>query len=52
MKPKALIIIKILVTIGSLGLSLANSYIGKKELDNAVAEKVAEALAKSTVKES
>lgn len=37
-------IIKIGLTIASIGVSLAASFIGEKELDKKVADKVAEAM--------
>lgn len=44
MNKKTTDIIKIGLTVASIGVSLAASFIGDKELDNKVAEKVTEAL--------
>lgn len=52
MKPNVLSIVKLGVSVLSMGLSLAMSIIAKKELDATVAEKVAEAIANSTKGES
>ena len=48
MKPNVLTLVKLGISIVSIGISIATSIIAKKELDVAVTEKVAEALAKST----
>lgn len=48
MKPNVLTIIKLGISVISIGVSIATSIIAKKELDVTVAEKVAEAIAKST----
>lgn len=47
MKPNVLTIIKLGISIVSIGVSIATSIIAKKELDVTVAEKVAEAIAKT-----
>lgn len=52
MKPNVLAIIKLSVTIVSFGVSIVTSIIAKKEMDATVAEKVAEAIAKSMEGES
>lgn len=52
MKPNVISIIKIGVTIVSIGASVVGSIIAKKELDATVASKVAEALNNSTKGES
>lgn len=52
MKPNVLAIIKLGVTIVSIGVSIVTSIIAKKELDATVTEKVAEAIAKSMEGES
>lgn len=51
MNSKALKAIKIAVSVASIGVTLATSYFADKELENKVAKKVAEQLAK-TGKES
>jgi hypothetical protein len=43
---------KVVVTVASVGVSLAASYFADKELDEKVAKKVADALAKTNEKES
>lgn len=52
MNSKALKIVKVVVPVLSLGVTLATNYLSKKELDEKVAEKVSEALAKSVGEES
>lgn len=45
MKPNVLTIIKLGVSILSVGVTIATSIIAKKEMDLTIAEKVAEAIA-------
>lgn len=52
MKPNVLTLIKIGVSILSVGVSLATSIIAKKEMDLTITEKVAEAIANSAKGES
>ena len=52
MKPNVLTIIKLGVSIISIGVSIATSIIAKKEMDLTIAEKVAEAIANSANGES
>lgn len=47
MNSKALKVIKIAVSVASVGVTLATSYFADKDLDNKVAKKVAEQLSKS-----
>lgn len=47
MNSTALKVIKIAVSVASVGVTLATSYFADKELDNKVAKKVAEQLAKA-----
>lgn len=44
-------VIKIVVSVASVGLSIASGIIANKELDNKIAEKVAEAVAKQVKEE-
>ena len=48
MNTKVLKVAKILVSVASIGVSLAASYFADKDLDDKVAKKVAETLAKNT----
>lgn len=52
MNEKTLKVIKLGVTVASIGITLATNYFADKELDDKVAKKVAEALAKANEKES
>lgn len=52
MSGTALKVIKIVVSVASIGVGLASNYFADKELDKKVADKVAEAFAKSAAKES
>lgn len=52
MNPTVFKVIKIAVQVASIGISLATTYLSKKELDNQITEKVAEAIAKSTKNEA
>lgn len=47
----AFIIVKVVVTAASIGLGLVQNKIANKELDDKIAVKVAEAIAKQAVKE-
>lgn len=48
MKPATLKIIKVAVSVISVGVTLATNYFADKDLDAKVAKKVAEALAETT----
>ena len=52
MNPVVFKVAKIAIQVASLGVSLAASFLSKKELDNQITEKVAEAIAKSTKNEA
>lgn len=48
MNEKLLKAVKVIVPIASVGVTLAANFLSNKELDDKVAKKVSEALAKST----
>lgn len=52
MKDKVLKVVKFLTPLVSIGVTLATNYFENKELDDKVAKKVTEALAKTAGKES
>ena len=52
MNPVVFKVAKIAIQVASIGVSLAASFMSKKELDNQITEKVAEAIAKSTKNEA
>lgn len=52
MNGNVLKIVKIVISVASLGLSVVSSVVAKKELDETVAKKVAEALANQAGKEA
>lgn len=45
-------VVKIAVSIASIGVTLLSNYVSKRELDDKITEKVAEAIAKSTENEA
>lgn len=45
LSPKVMKVAKVLVSVASVGVSLATSWFAEKDLDDKVAKKVAEALA-------
>lgn len=52
MNTTALKVIKIAVSVVGIGVTLATNYFADKDLDNKVAQKVAEALAKTSGKDA
>lgn len=52
MNGNVLKVVKLAVTVASIGISLVSSHLASKELDAKVAAKVAEAVAKAAEKES
>lgn len=52
MKEKVLKVAKLVVPVASIGVTLAANYLSNKELDDKVAKKVSEALAKTVEEES
>lgn len=52
MSPTVFKIVKIVVQVASIGVSLATTYLSKKEIDGQIAKKVAEAIADSAKNEA
>lgn len=48
MNNKVMKVVKLVVPVASVAVTLAANYLSKKEMDDTVAKKVAEALAQST----